>query len=146
MEETPGTTIEIISLWPGNKAGLIIEHKPDIKRLRLAIVPRANTGPAVHIFLDLPTARVLFLSLTTGQLTGPATRANKERNPDKGFTHYTKTPQVQRHMILENKPDGIAIHIHTKQNGQDKQHNSLYFTDFQTQILAHEITHYLNNL
>ena len=130
MTENNHPTTTIIHIWTSNKVSLAVEHRPGINKIRLAIVPTENGGPAADYYLDIDTARVLFRSLLTGQLTGPAATQNKK--DASAYQGFTRTTETTRQIYIQNKDDGLGIHI-SRDNGQ-KFKNSVYPNAFQVQI------------
>ena len=143
--------ITVVQVWTSNKVSLAVEYRPGIDKFRLAVVPAENGGPAVDYYLDLPIARVLFRSLTSGQLTGPAATQNKKAAQGvEAYQGYTRTggngagSPVTRQIYLENKPDGIGIHI-AKDNGE-KAKNAVFPSAFQVQVIAQAADAFITRL
>lgn len=138
-------TLTIIQIWTSNKVSIAAEYRPGIDKFRLAIVPAENGGPAVDYYLDRPLARVLFRSLTTGQLTGPATTQNKKADQGvEAYQGYTKSGDTTRQVFIQNKPDGVGITI-SKDNGE-KAKNAVFPSAFQVQIIAQAVDAFLTRL
>jgi hypothetical protein len=140
----------IISLWVSDKAAVILEDATHLEppKLRLAIIPAKKKGAMVDFYLDIPTARVLFGSLESGQLTGPAVRRNKSGQKDKGFDSFTRTDAMTRTLNIQDKPDGIGVHLVNIGRGENgnRRKNSVYLGAFQVQIFAQAAGAYIHAL